>query len=151
MAATTSSAAHPTRVGMSIRCGSSCASKPRISRWSRCKDWWRTAGRATRPREGEHFLRSLRFIRHTTLTAARGCNTGLLRCRVEPARDVTHLSGRPALQRARFLGMLLHNEWAKSSILRRADDGLDGPALPLLPPAADAACAALHRDGDCAG
>ena len=39
----------------------------------------------------------------------------------------------------------------RSSILRRADDGLDGPALPVLPPPADAARAALHRDGDGAG
>ena len=31
---------------------------------------------------------------------------------------------------------------------RRADDGLDGPALPVLPSPADAPRAALHRDGD---
>ena len=32
--------------------------------------------------------------------------------------------------------------------LRRPDDGLDRPPLPLFPSAAVAACAAVHRDGD---
>ena len=34
----------------------------------------------------------------------------------------------------------------RAPLLRRADDGLDRPALPVLPPAADAARADLHRD-----
>src|SRR3954454_23157507 len=40
------------------------------------------------------------------------------------------------------------NQNAKSPLQRRADDGLDGPALPGLPPAADASCAALYGDAD---
>src|SRR5688500_3697232 len=35
--------------------------------------------------------------------------------------------------------------------LRRADDGLDGPALPRLPSAAGAERAAVYGDGACAG
>ena len=41
-----------------------------------------------------------------------------------------------------------HSRGAAAAI-RRPDDGLDGLALPRLPPAAGAACAAVHRDGAC--
>ena len=37
------------------------------------------------------------------------------------------------------------------ALLRRADDGLDGPALPVLPAPDLASRTALHRDGDRAG
>ena len=34
---------------------------------------------------------------------------------------------------------------------RRTDDGVDGPALPVLSSAAVAACVAVHRNGDDGG
>src|SRR3546814_10481602 len=36
-----------------------------------------------------------------------------------------------------------------SAPVRRPDDGLDGYPLPRVPPAAGAACAAVHGDGAC--
>ena len=43
------------------------------------------------------------------------------------------------------------NEFPFTSILRGADDGLDGPALPVLPAPHLAPCAPLHRNGDRTG
>ena len=38
--------------------------------------------------------------------------------------------------------------YRQPALHHRADDGLDGPALPRLPPSALAPCAALYRNGD---
>ena len=59
---------------------------------------------------------------------------------------------RSALFAAIFWAMRTANEWqsiarrCRAPFLRRADDGLDRPALPVLPSPADAARADLHRD-----
>src|SRR6218665_3646247 len=66
-----------------------------------------------------------------------------------PARALRHWHQRPgcatAHPRLAFARAILPEPLAP---VRRADDGLDRPPLPLLSPAADAPDPAVHRDGE---
>src|SRR5438067_1011387 len=55
------------------------------------------------------------------------------------------------VENPREIDFIRPHEQSRSQILRRADDGVDRPALPVSPPPAHASRAALYGDGDSGG